>query len=213
MKKSISIILATCLLGIQGYSHAAETKQSTSGQQNEGKSMVVRGLDHIAITVPDIDAATKFLKEAFGAKIAYDLVDPKTDKPLKGTEIEKILGLKSGTQLVHMRMMSLGQSTSIELFEYRAKTQHKAAISSDIGLQHFAVYVDDIQEAARRFKAAGGVLYSDINPIFGEIEGGEKNRFVYGKTPWGTTVELVTYSSGINYPSYSEANRYTPPKP
>ena len=32
----------------------------------------IRGIDHIGITVPDIDAATKFLVEALGAEMIYE---------------------------------------------------------------------------------------------------------------------------------------------
>jgi catechol 2,3-dioxygenase-like lactoylglutathione lyase family enzyme len=34
----------------------------------------VRGIDHIGITVPDMEAATRFLREAFDAAIVYDTV-------------------------------------------------------------------------------------------------------------------------------------------
>ncbi|TKV10788.1 VOC family protein [Citrobacter sp. wls619] len=172
----------------------------------------VRGLDHIALTVPDMEKATLFFRNAFGTRLAYDLHTPE-EESLKGPEIEAMLGLRSGAELVHMRMLSLGESTSIELFCYHEDNQRSAAISSDFGLQHFAVYVDDIDNAAEKFVSAGGTLFTEINQIFGEIEGvDERNRFVYGKTPWGTVVELVTYPAGINYPDYSESNRFTPPK-
>lgn len=32
----------------------------------------IKGINHIGLTVLDIEEATTFLKEAFGAKIAYD---------------------------------------------------------------------------------------------------------------------------------------------
>lgn len=32
----------------------------------------ILGVNHLGMTVPDMDEATKFFKEAFGAKIAYD---------------------------------------------------------------------------------------------------------------------------------------------
>ncbi|MGI6217201.1 MAG: VOC family protein [Coriobacteriales bacterium] len=171
--------------------------------------MITRGIDHVAITVPDMEEATRFFREAFGAKLAYDLVRP--DEALSGAEIEQQLGLPKGAVLKHMRMLHVGNSASIELFSYETESQQRAAHTYDFGLQHIAVYVDDIEDAAARFTKAGGKLYSDIHLIFGEIEGtGPNNRYVYGETPWGTVVELVTYPSPINYPDYSEAPRFTP---
>lgn len=174
--------------------------------------MITRGIDHVALTVPDMDQATLFFKKAFDAKIAYDL-HKETERPLEGEDVELSLGLPKGGQLIHMRMLSIGNSASIELFNYRTSLHQRAAHTYDYGLQHVAFYVDDIDSAAQRFQDAGGTLYTGINQIFGDIEGTSlQNRYVYGEMPWGTVVELVTYPTPINYPSDSEANRFTPTK-
>lgn len=39
----------------------------------------VRGIDHIGITVPDIEKATLFFERAFGAQVLYHSVDAETD--------------------------------------------------------------------------------------------------------------------------------------
>lgn len=174
--------------------------------------MITRGIDHVALTVPDMEEATKFFKEAFNAKIAYDLHRPE-EGPLEGTEVEQSLGLPKGGKLIHMRMLSIGNSASVELFNYDTPEHQRTAHTYDYGLQHIAMYVDDLDEAAKRFEAAGGHLYSNIHRIFGDIEGtGPENRYVYGEMPWGTVVELVTYPSPVNYPDYSETHRFTPKK-
>jgi catechol 2,3-dioxygenase-like lactoylglutathione lyase family enzyme len=36
----------------------------------------IRGIDHVGITVPDIEAATKFFKDAFGAKKLATSIQP-----------------------------------------------------------------------------------------------------------------------------------------
>ncbi len=151
-------------------------------------SNIIRGLDHVAMTVPNIEEATLFFKKAFDAKINYDLQRPE-DGAIEGEEIEQMLGLKKGTKLLHMRMLSIGHGISVELFQYITAEQRPAVISSDIGLQHFALYVEDIELASKLFVEAGGILFSEINKIFGEIEGnGDRNRFVYGKSPWGIVI-------------------------
>lgn len=38
------------------------------------------------------------------------------------------------------------------------------------------------------------------------------NDWVYGQAPWGSLIELISYSSGIHYPENSEAERWTPEK-
>ena len=80
------------------------------------------------------------------------------------------------------------------------------------GLTHLAFYTDDIQLTAKKFVEAGGTLCSDPHPLMSEIEGGERNDWVYGQAPWGSLIELISYSSGIQYPKNSEAERWTPSK-
>jgi catechol 2,3-dioxygenase-like lactoylglutathione lyase family enzyme len=51
----------------------------------------VRGINHVGLTVPNIDEATRFFKEAFGAKVAYDGLSY-DDEPREGAEVERQLG-------------------------------------------------------------------------------------------------------------------------
>lgn len=169
----------------------------------------LHGIDHIGVTVPDIEQATTFFKQAFGAKIAYDNQKP-SDQALKGPDTEKTLGLNEGAQVVHMRMISFENSVSIELFEFKNTEQRDPAIVSDFGVQHFAYYVEDIQKASASFTEAGGDLLNDPGELMGNVEKGTGN-FVYGRTPWGMIIELVSYDPNeIDYPDGSEAKRYTP---
>ena len=56
-----------------------------------------RGINHIGLTVPDIETATAFFKEGLNGKIAYDS-QRKTDEP-RGETVEHILGLEKGHPL------------------------------------------------------------------------------------------------------------------
>ena len=42
----------------------------------------IRGIDHIGITVPDIETATTFLCEALGAKVIYESLKHTTPIPV-----------------------------------------------------------------------------------------------------------------------------------
>jgi len=45
----------------------------------KGESMVeelIRGIDHVGVTVPDMEKATDFFKKVFGAKVACDNQKP-----------------------------------------------------------------------------------------------------------------------------------------
>ena len=119
--------------------------------------MTTRGIDHIGITVPDVEQATVFLHQAFGARMVYDNITPQ-DPPQEGPEAERKLGLRPGAKVTHIRMLSVGESASIELFQFGNTEQNDPARASDFGVQHVALYVDQMENAVKRFIEAGGEL-------------------------------------------------------
>jgi catechol 2,3-dioxygenase-like lactoylglutathione lyase family enzyme len=167
-----------------------------------------RGIDHIGITVPDLDAASKFFQDAFDAVPLYDNI-PRSQGPMAGPAAEKLLDLAPGTSLATMRMMKLAHGPGLELFEMRGPVQQQPARPSDFGVQHFAVYVDDIPESLRRFTAAGGEILSGPSEMLG-LEKGEGNAFVYARAPWGTVIELLTTPGPEEYERTTKLRRWKP---
>lgn len=55
-----------------------------------------------------------------------------------------------------------------------------------------ALYADDLDAAVRDCVAAGATLLAGAQPLPGP-EAGEHNRFAYLRTPWGSTLQLLTY--------------------
>ena len=168
--------------------------------------MTVRAIEHIGITVPDLEQATVFFAEAFGAEHVYDMIDA----PLSGPAIESGLGVPAGATIKAIRMLRLGEGPNLELFVYSGTEQREPVRPSDLGVQHFCVYVDDIDAAAARLEKAAGQLLSPP----GELPGGDAgpgNRYVYARTPWGSTVELVTYPSTQAYQAGTPLRRWRPP--
>ena len=106
----------------------------------------VRGIDHVGITVPDLDAASDFLSRAFGARTLYDVLPADAD-PMQGAEVEHQLGISAGARIEHMRLMRIGASANIEMFRIANADQADAAGLVDYGLQHIALYVDDMDAA------------------------------------------------------------------
>lgn len=170
---------------------------------------MTRGIDHVGVTVPDIEQATNFFKKVFDAKVAYDNQKP-DDEPLAGPDVEQFLGLKKGAEVIHMRLLTIGDSATIELFYYANTEQGKPAIASDLGVQHIAFYVNNIDKVTKKFIEAGGELLTQPDDFLGAIEGGS-GQFVYGRTPWGMLVEILSYvPDKIDYPAESEEKRFTP---
>jgi catechol 2,3-dioxygenase-like lactoylglutathione lyase family enzyme len=154
-------------------------------------------IDHVGVTVPDIEAATAFFVAAFDAVVLYDM--RRRDEAPNGTsEAHGYLGIPASMAQGAMRMLALPEGPGLELFEYLGPDQRDAAHPSDLGWQHLALYTDDLDDTLARIEAAGGTRNSDPRPLRG-LEAGAGNRFVYTRTPWGSTLELVTYPSPQPY--------------
>lgn len=165
----------------------------------------VRGVDHIGITVPDLDAAQQYFERVLGAEYIFDVLTG----PVSGGALEASLGLPAGTTLNAIRHLRLGNGPNLELFSYSSADQRTPARPSDLGIQHFAVYVDDIEAVADRVRCNAGEVLGSID-FLPNAEAGPGNRYVYTRTPWGSTMELITYPSAQNYESEVPLRRWKP---
>lgn len=169
----------------------------------------VRGIDHIGITVPDIEQATLFFEQAFGAQVIYRSVESDSEN-IDHTAQQHTLRLFPGTKIRAIRMLCLPSGPGIELFEMHGPEQGHPARASDFGLQHFAVYVDDFAQAIAAFTAAGGEMFTEPKPLSFPDEQGEGNAFCYGQTPWGSIVELISWPSPMPYEKKTSLRRWKP---
>lgn len=169
----------------------------------------VHGMDHVGLTVPDIEEATRFFEDAFDAELIYES-KTLSDEPDEGAETEQTLNLYPGTKVKAVRMVRLRYGPGLELFQMEGPEQGEPARPSDYGLQHFAVYVDDIEAAVEQFEAAGGALCTRPQALKFGPEAGEGNVFCYGKTPWGSIVEMITYPSPMPYEESTPLRRWRP---
>lgn len=166
----------------------------------------IHGIDHVGITVPSIEDASCFLERVFGAVPQFDLVNQDQRASEKD---EQSLGVRPGVRWRSSRLMSLGDGPTIELFEFDDDERRAPATASDYGVQHIAVYVDDIESVARSVVAEGGRLLAGPGDLSGP-EGGVGNRWHYTLAPWGSIIELITYPHGQNYERDRHMRRWRP---
>jgi catechol 2,3-dioxygenase-like lactoylglutathione lyase family enzyme len=173
-------------------------------------SVVVRAVDHLGITVPNIEEATSFLVAALGAEVLYDMTGPDPESRSAAAGVAA-LGVRPEVRFSRSRMLRLGKGASLELFEFVDPHQRPAHTASDIGIQHLAVYVDDIHRARQRIIEAGGEAYPGPSAL-GGVESGEGNAWAYTRAPWGSIVELITYPSPQPYEEETQVRRWRPEK-
>jgi catechol 2,3-dioxygenase-like lactoylglutathione lyase family enzyme len=147
------------------------------------------GVDHVALTVPDLKQALPFFIDVLGCEHVFT-AGPFSDP--EGDWMRTNLGVhpRAATTLALLRC---GPSQNIELFEYEAP-EPSASLprNSDNGAAHIAFRVTDMAAAVAYLKAQPGVIIlGEPTPVSGQPNGGL--QFVYFQTPWGQSMELVCY--------------------
>ena len=165
----------------------------------------LRGIDHVGITVPDIEQATAFFADVLGCELLYEREPPRDDSP------RDRLGVPAGSRIRAVRFLRCANGANVELFEFYSPDQRGAPPRpSDVGIQHLAMYVDDLDAAVEHLRRHGVNLMSGPNPLPGP-EAGEGNRFIYARTLWGLTVELISYPAPMAYERPGGVRRWMPP--
>jgi catechol 2,3-dioxygenase-like lactoylglutathione lyase family enzyme len=153
------------------------------------------GMDHVGITVPDIDEAIAWFEDVMGC------VAPLTFGPFSdpsGTFMQDLLDVDPRAVIEQITMVRCGRSANIELFEYTAPDQRTTfPRNSDWSGHHIAFYVTDIDAAVAYMVARGAQKFLGPLPV---TEGPAAGQSInYFRTPFGTYVELISYPDGMAY--------------
>jgi len=127
-------------------------------------------LNHVAIAVPDLEAATRLYRDTLGAKVSE--VVPQPDHGVYTVFVELP---NTKIELLH----PLGDNSPIAGFLQK---------NASGGMHHVCYEVDDILAARDRLKAAGARVIGDGNPKIGAH--GKPVLFLHPKDFAGTLVEL-----------------------
>lgn len=150
----------------------------------------LRRLDHVGITVPDLDEAARFFTEVLGCTYLYSL------GPFQHEDdwMREHLGVDPNCVMRELRFFALGDQAILEVFQYEAADQAQVPPrNSDIGGHHIALYVTDLDAAVASLHAHGLVVMGEPTASSGPSEG---QRWVYFLAPWGLQLELVSYPGG-----------------
>ncbi|HEY6961962.1 MAG TPA: VOC family protein [Gaiellaceae bacterium] len=150
------------------------------------------GVDHVGITVPDLNQAVEWFEDILGA------VTPLSFGPFAGSFLEGALDVVPGTQIDRIKVLRVGHSANIELFEYEAPAQRRdMPLNSDWTGHHVAFYVTDIAAAVAYMDSRGVQrMFGPFTLTAGPAAGQSINYF---KTPWGGYIEFISYPNGMAY--------------
>ena len=131
---------------------------------------MIGNLNHVAIVVPDLDAATHTYREVLGAQVS----EPK-ELPTHGVTTVFVLLGNTKIELLH----PLGVDSPIANFLLR---------NPDGGTHHLCYEVDDILEARDLLVAAGARILGDGEPKNGAHD--KPVLFLHPKDFCGTLIEI-----------------------
>ena len=171
---------------------AAEQLRAATGQAFGKGELGLVGMDHVGITVPDLNQAVEWFEDILGA------VAPLTFGPFAGSFLEGALGVVPGTQIDQITVLRIGHSAGIELFEYESPGQRQdMPKNSDWTGHHVAFYVTDIEDAVEYMDSRGVQrMFGPFTLTDGPAAGQSINYF---KTPWGGYIEFISYPDGMAY--------------
>jgi len=156
-----------------------------------------RHVDHVGITVPDLDQAIAFFENAFAAQLLWR-VGPFPETPT-GAPIES----------VHLAMLRLGPNLNLELLAFKAPQQRLEMPSNvDLGAAHIAIFVDDMHAAADSLMKHGAMLLRGPIVAAGDVKRGEV--IWYFKTPWGAFMEILSRPDHLPYEELTSHRLFNP---
>ena len=170
----------------------------------------MRGIDHIGITVPDLDEAERFLIDVLGAQHIYTLGAKQADDDWMAVHI----GVDPRTVIREIRFYRLGNGSNLETFQYEPggadDPQRPQPRNSDIGGHHLAIYVDDMAAALAHLRSHGIEPMGEPTASAGPAAG---QRWEYFRSPWGMQFELVSYPGGKAYEKDAAVKLWHPARP
>src|SRR6266567_46908 len=176
-------------------SNAMESNNTITSKKSGLSGLpTMRGVEHIRLTVPDLDKATEFFVQVLGCEVVY------TMGPFIYEENWFELKPEFLSQTTRtIRALSCRNGAHIELFEFATPDQQKQMPRNiDYGGHHVAFYVDDMDAAIAYLKDKGVKLFGEKKYGRGP-EAGKDSTFIHFSAPWGLIFELVSYPDGRVY--------------
>ena len=156
----------------------------------------LRGVEHIAFTVPDLERAAEFLVETLGCERLYDL-GPFADPDPDGTWMTDNLAVHARAVIPRFASFRCANGANFEVFEYEAPDQAtRWPRMSDHGGTHIAFYVEDMDAALDDLRSKGVTVLGEGKKDGMGPEAGEGSTWAHWLAPWGQLFEFVSYPNG-----------------
>lgn len=146
-----------------------------------GGALLVHGIDHVGINVPDAGAAAEF----FGVVVGTRIVSDAHPAPVSA-EWKRRFRWHAATEIRRLVMLEAPDGSKIELFEYSAPQASRKQPREDApGATHIALKGQNLEHSLEVIRRRGLRILNDPLTL------PDGTRWFYFLTPWGSHLELV----------------------
>lgn len=152
-------------------------------------------VEHIGLTVPDLNAAVAFYTEVMGGAELYRLGPfdaAQMPHSADGRDWTESYLNVAGAQFT-IAMLQFGPGMMLELIEYDKPDTRRTVppVNADVGAHHITLRVENIDRAISYLRSKGvslmdGPVIVDSGPVAGL-------KWIYFLDPWGNTMELYEH--------------------
>jgi catechol 2,3-dioxygenase-like lactoylglutathione lyase family enzyme len=162
-------------------------------------------LDHVCITVPDLDEAVRFFVEVIGAETIL------RDGPYEDHETDWMWDhLRTDPRArLSAALLRLGPTVTLELYEVDSpRARFEEPRPDDVGAVHLSFHVGDFDQARAYLCEQGLTMHGEAS----DHEGGRLagTRWQHFEAPWGLVLEIVSWPEAMPYEQETTA-RLAPP--
>lgn len=170
------------------------------------------GLEHVGLSVPDLEQAIDFLCDVIGCELLY-VHGPYVDEAEgKLNFYNRYVGLHPRTS-AKIAMLRCGNGSNLEIFEFEAPGQRRDMPKfSDWGGAHLTFYVDDMNQAVEYLLSRGVHVMGGAAESPGP-EAGKESTNTHFLSPWGQMMEVIAYPFGRDYERDTDLRLWVPSKP
>lgn len=155
----------------------------------------LKKVDHVSLTVADLDSAIDFYTKVFGASVEYRMgpFDAKDLPPMEDGRDWTDAHVNVKSARLEIAMLKLAPNLNMELFEYQKpeNAAKKPPANCDVGSRHVCFEVSDVASSVKYLEQHGCKAMS--GPIDMRDGPCPPSKSWYVLDPFGNQLELVEY--------------------
>jgi catechol 2,3-dioxygenase-like lactoylglutathione lyase family enzyme len=164
---------------------------ATTGTETLMPNVYPMILNHIAVSVPDLDQAVKWYKEVLGFTTVKEAVEFVADDSPTGKIVKDIHGPK--LKKMRMAWLSSANQVGFEIFEYIEPKAERRINNFEYwksGFIHICITNPDIKGLCKRISQTGGKQRSEI----WELNPEKGIKIAFCEDPFGNIIEIFSHS-------------------